>query len=424
MSHITADRWAAVDWGDQSHAVVVIDDQGDVVLSFQVPHTAEGLRGLVQSLRECGAIQGVAVEQARNLMVHQLLQGGFIVYPINPKLSDTWRKGWKVTAPKSDPTDARVLADGLRHHHAHLRPLLPDDPLTRELAMLCADECALIGQRTALVNQLQAALKEYYPSALEWFSDWTSPTAWDFVLTFPRPEALQRASRKKVCGFLRAHHIGLTPLWQGRVDQRDQAAAWPSDPPTVEAKEFLAVALAKQLRTLQANLEAYRKRIEELYQQHPDAFLFSSLPGAGPKLGPRLLSHFGSDRARFTSAQSLQQLSGTVPVTRQSGRRREVVIRRACQKPFRKTMHLFAFQTIERSAWARAFYDRARQAGQPHSLALRNLASKWLKVIYRMWQDRVPYEESTYLSSLARRGSPLAAQLALAAPGGKPVDNP
>jgi hypothetical protein len=254
-----------------------------------------------------------------------------------------------------------------------------------------ADECALIGQRTALVNQLQAALKEYYPSALEWFSDWTSPTAWDFVLTFPRPEALQRASRRKACGFLRAHHtclpvgmVGLTPLWQGRVDQRDQAAAWPSDPPTVEAKEFLAVALAKQLRTLQANLEAYRKRIEELYQQHPDAFLFSSLPGAGPKLGPRLLTHFGTDRDRFTpacrrgrSAQSLQQLSGTVPVTRQSGRRRDVVIRRACQKPFRKTMHLFAFQTIERSAWARAFYDQARQAGQPHSLALRNLASKW-----------------------------------------------
>jgi hypothetical protein len=139
MSHATTDRWAAVDWGDQSHAVVVIDDRGDVVLSFRVPHTAEGPCELVHHLRECGAIHGVAVEQARNLVVHQLLQGGFTVYPINPKLSDTWRKGWKVTAPRSDPTDARVLADGLGQHHPHLRPLLPDDPLTRELAMLCYD---------------------------------------------------------------------------------------------------------------------------------------------------------------------------------------------------------------------------------------------------------------------------------------------
>jgi len=403
---------AGVDWGDRSHAVCVLDQNGKEVMSFRVPHTAEGLVQMVNRLRQCGPISGVAVEKARNLVVQKLLEGGFVVFPVNPKLSHAWRQGWKMSAPKSDPTDAWVLAEGLRQHQDQLRSLRPGDPQTRELAMLCADESRLIGERTALVNRLQATLKEYYPSALEWFSDWAAPSAWDFVLTFDRPQMLLRASPKKLYGFLKSHHIGLSPIWQERVRRRNASTPWPSDPATVEAKAFLAVALAKQLRTLQASLQAYRERIEQLYHDHPDASLFSSLPGAGPKLGPRLLSHFGADRERYESAESLQELSGTVPVTEQSGRYRRVRLRRACQKPFRDTMHLFALQTIKRSVWSRAFYDRARRAGQSHALALRNLAAKWLEILYRMWKDRTCYDESLHLASLIRRRSPLVQEIA------------
>jgi transposase len=405
-------RWASVDWGNERHAVCVLDEHGKEVDAFETPHTAEGLAEMAARLHRCGPIGGVAVETTRSLMVQKLLEAGWMVYPINPKLSHAWREGWKVTAPKSDRTDAWVLAEGLRQHRARLRPLQPDDPRTRELRMLCGDECRLIAHRTALVNQLQATLREYYPQALDWFEDWAKPTSWDFVLAFSTAEALARAGRKKLYGFLKSHCIGLHPIWQERVEGRSKGPAWPSDPATVEAKGFLAVALAKELRTLQASLDLYRERIEKLYGDQPDSSLFNSLPAAGPKIGPRLLTHFGADRARFDSAEALEQLSGAVPVTDQSGRSKRVHMRRQCQKEFRTTLHLWSFLTLERSVWARAFYDRCRRAGQSHALALRNLARKWLRILYRMWQERRPYDEGRYLAALIRRRSPLVQEIA------------
>jgi transposase len=404
-------HWVGVDWGDAAHAVCVLNEQGKEAAAFEVPHTPEGLQELVERLRRVGEIAGVAVETTRSLMVQKLLDAGLAVYPVNPKLSHAWRAGWKVAEPKSDPSDAWMLAEGLRQHHARLRSFKPDDDLTRELRLLCEDECELIRQRTALVCQLQAALKAYYPQAIEWFDDWTVPSAWDFVLTFPTPEALRNASRKRRFGFLKTHHIGLSPIWQERVERSVSGPAWPSDAATTAAKSVLAVALAKSLRTLQASLADYRARIEKLYGDHPDSSLFDSLPGAGPKLAPRLLSHFGSDRARFDSPDALEQLSGVSPVTVRSGRSRTIQMRRQCQKAFRNTLHMWAFLTVRESEWAGAFYRRARRAGQGHALALRNLARKWLGILYRMWRDRKPYDEGRYLTSLIRHGSPLVLEI-------------
>ena len=403
--------WVGLDWGDARHAVCVLDDSGKEVESFEAPHTAAGLEELVARLRRCGEIAGVAVETTRHLVVHKLLQEGFAVYPINPKLSKCWRDGESVNAPKDDPRDAFVLAEGLRQRHERLRALKPDEPLLRELRLLCADECRLIQDRTALVNRLKATLKEYYPEALEWFDDWTKPTAWDFVLALPDAVALAAAGRKKLYGFLKSHRIGLHPIWQERVEGRAKTTPWPSDPPTVAAKSFLAISLAKGLRTLQASLDEYRERIEKLYGDQPDSGIFSSLPGAGPKLAPRLLAQFGTDRQRFDSSADLELLSGTVPVLNQSGKSRRVHMRHACRKDFRTTLHYFAFLSIERSAWARAFYDQARRKGQSFALALRNLARKWLRILYRMWQERRPYDEGRYLAALIRHRSPIVQEI-------------
>jgi len=367
----------------------------------------------VARLRAAGEVAGVAIETTRHLVMHALLEAGFTVYAINPKLSHAWRKGVSVVEAKSDGMDAWVLAEGLRVHHGHLRSYIADDAQTRQLAMLCHDEQHLIEQRTALVSALQAALKQYFPLALQWFSKWSAPAAWDFILTFPTPQALKRATKKKLCGFLARHYIGLGPIWQQRIAARDKATTFMGDIATTEAKSMLAVGLAKQLRTLQAVLEIYRDKIEMMFDHHPDAALFKSLPGAGPKLAPRIATIFGCDRLRYASAHGVQELTGTVPVTRQSGRSKTVAFRRACRKPFRNTMHQFAFCCLRNSVWARAYYDAARRQGQSHAQALRNLGARWLKIIYRMWVERTPYDEQRYLDALVRRNSPLAHQLRL-----------
>ena len=297
--------WAGIDWGDQAHALSIVDAQGHVVARQRIEHSAEGLERLVAVLADAGPVAGVAIEKTQHLVIDKLLEAAHTVYPVNPKVSKSWRECLRVDPAKADPSDADTLANGLRLFHDTLRPWRPDDPKTRELRLLVRAECDFIADRTALANRLKDCLKHYYPQALSWFSDLTTPTAADFVIAFPIPEALRRATDAKLIKFLAAHSIGLGPCWKRRLASRASGAQWPSDAATVAARGVQAVALAKQLRTLAHTLRDYRQRIETLYGQHEDAVLFSSLPGAGPKLAPRLLTHFGTDRTRYDSAEAL-----------------------------------------------------------------------------------------------------------------------
>ncbi len=172
---------------------------------------------------------------------------------------------------------------------------------------------------------------------------------------------------------------------------------------------MLALSLVNQLKVLQESLDAYRARIEELYAEHEHAAIFDSLPGVSKTLGPRLLAHFGSDPNRYDSAEAIMQLAGVAPVTSTSGVRHRptVSFRRSCRTDFRTTMHIMTWCSIMTCPWAHAFYYRAREHGQSHPLALRNLGIKWLKIIYRMWRNKEPYNEAVYLNALIRSGSPL-----------------
>ncbi len=170
-------------------------------------------------------------------------------------------------------------------------------------------------------------------------------------------------------------------------------------------QEFLAVTRCKQLRTLQLQLDAYRKRIEALFASHPDSAMFGSLPGAGPKLAPRLLSEIGSDRALYQKPQGLQCMAGTAPVSYQTGKVHKVYLRRACNKHLRHAMHLFADKSRPQCAWAAVYYDALRQRGMTHAQALRCLGQRWLKIIWKMWQTRTHYDPELHMRNQLAHGS-------------------
>ena len=147
--------------------------------------------------------------------------------------------------------------------------------------------------------------------------------------------------------------------------------------------------------------------LERLFAQHPDHDLFEGLPGAGEALAPRLATAFGSDRDRYESPEDIQKFSGIAPVTEKSGKSKWVHWRRACPKFVRQTFHEFAAASCQKSLWARAYYEQQRQRGANHHAAVRSLAYKWIRILYRCWKDRVPYDEQVYLKSLQRHRSPL-----------------
>jgi transposase len=399
------DHFVGFDWATQKHNVCIVNRDGAIALQLEFPDTAEGWAQLRQKLQPLGRI-GVAIETSRGPSVERLLDMGLTIYPMNPKAAERFRDRKAPSGVKNDALDAWSFAAALRSDGQAWRPLRPEDPQTQLLRILCRDEIALIEQRTALVHQLTQALYEYFPAALEAFDDWTMPSTWDFVIRFPTPGDLGKAGKRGWQNFFHAHRLYKTDTTQRRLEifARAEQFASPSKPVT-SAKGLLAVTIAKTLRTLEAQIKEYRQRIQDVFSNHPDGGLFSSLPGGGQKLAPRLLGEIGGDRQVFASPQALQCYAGTAPLTISSGKKRVVKIRWMCNTVLRATVHLWANESRQKCAWANVYYQQKKQQGMSHAQALRCLGQRWLKILWRMWQDHTPYDEALHMRSLAKSGS-------------------
>jgi transposase len=417
MSHDTKDvpfqqqfkLFAGFDWASDHHDVVAVGPDGQIVLELTIEDTAEGWATLRDKfakhvVQDIFAV-AVAVETNNGPAVERLLAMGCAVYPLNPKVAERYRERKSNAGCKDDRLDAFSFADALRTDGQAWRRLKPDDPVTQELRLLCRDEIQLIGQRTAFVNQLRAALREYYPAALEAFEDWTSDGPWAFVQAFPTPQALVAAGKRRWEKFLHANRLYRRETYERRLEIFARADQFCGTPPVTRAKTRLALALAAQLRVLEKQLVEYRQNIETLFSQHPDHDLFGSLPGAGPKIAPRLLGELGNDPTRFDTHESLQCYGGSAPVTRQSGKNRWVSFRRACNTTLRATLHHWADKSRDKCAWAQAYYQHKRDHGQSHAAALRCLANRWVKILWKMWQTHTLYDEALHTRNQVKHGS-------------------
>jgi len=401
--------FAGFDWASDHHDVVAVDSSGRIVLELTIEDTAEGWAKLRKKFTEhvgpdLSAV-GVAVETRNGPAVERLLDMGCDVYPMNPKAANRYRERKSPMGAKCDRLDAWSFGDALRTDGHGWQLLKSDDPLTQELRILCRDEVHLIQQRTALVQQLRAALHEYYPAALEAFDDWVSPSSWAFVKAFATPQALLKAGKRRWEKFLHTHRLARPETYQKRMEVFARADQFCGPPAVTKAKSRLAVALVGQLRTLKKQLQEYRKAIEALFASHPDNDIFGSLPGAADKLAPRLLSEFGQVRDRFGDAEAIQCYGGTAPITKQSGRSRQVRFRIGCNKFLRAAVHLWAHRSRRKCAWAQAYYLAKRQQGKSHNCALRCLGQRWMKILWKMWQTGTTYDEALHTRNQIKHGS-------------------
>ena len=164
----------------------------------------------------------------------------------------------------------------------------------------------------------------------------------------------------------------------------------------MRAKSRLMLSLVKQLLVVVEEIASYEKAINTLFLTHRDHELWSSLPGAGKRLAPRLLAEWGEDRRRYADANSVQALAGTAPVPFESGNYAKAHKRFACCKPLRNALQQFAWQSTRQEGWARDYYQRKRAEGKTHSMAVRALANVWVRIIYAMWVSKTSYETATF----------------------------
>ncbi len=395
--------YLGIDWADTEHAVRVEDEQGTQVLERTVAHTPEGFAEWGRWLdeqRAAGVELWAGIERPDGRVVDFLLDHGVVVYPINPKALDRARDRFRMSHAKDDPFDARVAASFVRTDHAHLRPLQPSSPAAQELKLLTRDYERLVRQQTRLLNQLTVTLKEYYPRALEVGEDLTTQWARAFLGAFPTPEAVTALTAPQWQRWARKHRLGApraAELWT--CLQRPQL---PVPPHVVRAKSRLVQALLAQLEVTAREVAAYRQTVECFFATLPAAEVATTLPAGHGVTVPAIWAELGDAPGRWASWQHLQAHGGAVPVTVRSGKYRLVGFRYACNKRLRAALHQFALCSLQRSEWARAYYDRQRAGGHRHNHALRALGAKWLKIIFVMWRDHVPYDETRHLAAMAR----------------------
>lgn len=399
-----------VDWADAEHAVHVLFPDGRVSAT-QVEQTPEALDAWIAQLGEPfpDATIAIALEQKHGALVAGLLKFPNVrLYPINPAQLANYRKAIVNSGAKSDPSDAQLLAQFLQHYLDQLRPLKPDDAHTRELALLAQDRRTAVDQRTALTLELKSALKQYFPLVLLLVaSKLYAQFICRLLLKWPTLGELQKAKRHTVRNFFYANNLRGDHIEQ-KLDQIYGAVALTEDPALLSAGARRAKKLAQLLLVLNQTVDEYDEQMSKLLEAHADYEIFKSLPGAALQMQARLLTAFGTDRDRFDSAEQIQALSGIAPVTRQSGKTRIVTHRWACPKFLKQTFHEYAGLSIKKSKWANAYYTMQREKNSKTAqMAKRALAYKWMRIIFRCWKDRVPYDEAKYIESLKRSKSAL-----------------
>lgn len=400
------------DWADKKHDLWLRPSDGSKSQHLILVQTPEAVHEWVAKLRERFQGQSVAIciETSRGPAISALMAYDFIVlFPVNPKALKSYRAAFSVSGAKDDRSDAILLEEYVRLHRDKLKALEPDTVLTRTLSGLVETRRHLVDERTRFVEQLHSVLKTYYPLAESLFGNQlTKPLASDFLTRWPDLESAQKAGASTLKAFFFKHNSRSLKTIEERLQAIAKAKALTTDQAIIVPARLRVIALAAMLKPLHRLIAQLDEQIKKTMDEHPDAQIFRSLPGAGPCLAPRLLVAFGSNRQRFQSATEVAQFYGVAPVVRQSGTSKTVRVRYRCPKFGRQSFHENAGCALKEEPWAKCYHDqyKARHGGRHHQ-ANRSLALKLIRIYFACWKTRQPYDPERYLKALQKNGSPL-----------------
>jgi transposase len=387
-------RYAGVDWASRAHAVCIADERGIALERFAVDHTEPGLRTLGRRLAKAG-VTGVAIERPDGPVIDALFAAGLTVFVIASRHVKALRTRYGTAGNKDDRADAYLLADVLRTDGHRLRALQPDSPATVTLRATVRARKDLVQTRIRLMQQLRAHLELVYPGAVGLFADLDSPIALRFLLRFPSAAKAAWLSPKRMAAWLRSEgYCGRTSPEE--LCRRLEVAPLGVTGQEAEARSAVTLAFVRSLLAVRDQVAELEARIAEQLELHPDGAIFRSLPRAGQVRAANLLGELGDVRERFPTPESLACLAGAAPSTRQSGQHLSVTVRFACDKKLREALIDFAEDSRFANPWAAEVYRRARERHKTHPHAGRILARAWVYVIWRCWQDRVPYDPAKH----------------------------
>lgn len=399
-----------IDWADKKHDVCLQVAGTGARERFVIEHSPKVLHTWAEQLRERfgGAPVAVCLELAKGPIVSALLEHDFlVVFPVQPSLLAKYRDAFTPSRAKDDPTDAEFALELLLRYPDRLPRLKPESPAMRSLRQLVETRRSLVDDRVRVTNRITSSLKAYFPQVLGLFREKDTGVFADFLERWPSIEAAKKARRSVLETFFREHNVHHQATIDRRIEALKNEQPLTTDQAVIGPMQLLVELLLPQLKVLSVAVDRLDREIAHCCAQLTDYKLFSTLPGAGPALAPRLLAAFGERRERFPNAAAFQKYVGVAPVTKRSGNSCWVHWRYSCSTFLRQSFVEWVAQTITRSFWAKAFYESYCARGGSYQAALRALAFKWIRVLYRCWVERIPYDESKYLMALQNRQAPL-----------------
>ncbi len=400
--------YIGIDWSERKHDLIFTNEAGGVIQKLVVPHNLEGFQQIDEARAKLGVQASeciLGIETAHSLLLDFLWDREYqAVYVLPPNVVRSSQGRYRQSGARSDQSDAWLIADILRTDRQRYHPWTPGSPLLQQIRVKVSMLNYLSKECQRMSNRLRAVLTRYYPVAANLFSSLTAQIALAFIQAYPTPQAAAELSFEAFQAFARQQgHVQTKRLPRNYAClQRLQ----PVPEATTTAYSVEAQLLSRLLMELVVAKNQAERDVQELFQQHPDAFIFQSLPRAGDFLEPALLVKFGEDRQRFPTATSIQALAGTCPVTDASGKRKTVKFRYACDHEFRHIAQQWALATLKESTWAIAYYEQVRPKCSSTSHAIRCLANRWLAVVWKLWQTRQTYDEGYHLQQRMLRCKP------------------
>lgn len=409
LAVVVALFFVGIDWAAESHAVCVMDQAGKVVARFTIDHSADGIATLIRKLARYGAAEDlpIAIERPNGRLVDLLLQAGHSVVPVSPNAIKTWREGEVISGAKSDAADAEVIAEYLRLRHHRLRVAAPYSDATIAARTVVRTRTDLVEQRVAATNQLSALLDDHWPGAKAIFADVESPISLAFLNRYPTPASAAHLGEKRLAAFLAKQGYSGRRHPAALLARLHKAPAGSTGTALTTALDDAVSAVVGVLTALNTAIKQLDRSIVARLGEHPDGKIFTSLPRSGQINAAQMLAEWGDCRQAYDGPDSVAALAGCTPVTKSSGKHKTVSFRWACKTRFRQAIITFADNSRHESPWAAHIYNQARTANKDHPHAIRILARAWIRVIWRCWQDGVPYDPAQH--GAAARLNPSAA---------------
>ena len=389
------------DWAEDHHDIEVQDEKGRVLARARLP---EGIAGITRLHALTGQFAGldtepgevaIGIETDRGLWVTALRAAGYTVYAINPRQVARYRERHGTSGAKSDKADAHTMTDMVRTDSHQLRPVAGDSPEAEAIKVAARAHQTLIWERSRHLLRMRAALREYFPAALEAFDDLAAADTLELLAKAPDPASAARLTTGQITAALkRARRRGI-PAKAAAIAAALRGEQMRQPQPLAEAYAATVSSLTVIIAALNGEIAKMEQQVTACFRRHPDAAIYLSQPGTGEILGARQLGEFGDDPHRYASAKARKNYAATSPVTRQSGKKKSVLARFIRNDRLADALHRQAQSALRASPGARAYYDEQRDRGLDHDAALRALSNRLAGILHGCLKTGTLYDEAT-----------------------------